>query len=109
MFLANFGPDKDIGTTGDIFYNYAYFNPAYFWPGKSGRSSLIYADPRDLIEQSKKTPYVFEGDIVIRSLRQVYGFYFSGLPPVFWSNVDAHLTISHNKIYDNSYMVLWYK
>jgi hypothetical protein len=109
MFLANFGPDKDIGTTGDIFYNYAYFNPAYFWPGKSGRSSLIYADPRDLIEQSKKTPYVFEGGIVIRSLRQVYGFYFSGLSPVFWSNVDAHLTISHNKIYDNSYMVLWCK
>jgi hypothetical protein len=109
MFLANFDPDKDIGTTGDIFYNYAYFNPAYFWPGKPGRSSLIYADPRDLIEQSKKIPYVFEGDIVIRSLRQVYGFYFSGLSPVFWSNVDAHLTISHSRIYDNSYMILWCK
>jgi hypothetical protein len=109
MFLANFGPDKDIGTTGDIFYDYAYFNPTYFWPGKSGRSSLIYADPRDLIEQSKKIPYVFEGDIVVRSLRQVYGFYFSGLSPVFWSNVDAHLTISHSRIYDNGYMILWCK
>jgi hypothetical protein len=109
MFLANFGPDKDIGTTGDIFYDYAYFNPVYFWPGKPGRSSLIYADPRDLIEQSKKIPYVFEGDIVIRSLRQVYGFYFSDLSPVFWSNVDAHLTISHSKIYDNGYMILWCK
>jgi len=109
MFLANFGPDKDIGTTGDIFYNYAYFNPAYFWPGKPGRSSLIYADPQDLIERSKKIPYVFEGDIVIRSLRQVYGFYFSGLSPVFWSNVDAHLTISHSRIYDNGYMILWCK
>jgi hypothetical protein len=108
-FLANLGPDKEISTTGDLYYDYAMFNPSYFWPGKVGRSLLIYASPQDLIEQSKKIPYVFGGEVVVRSSKQVFGLYFSGLSPSFWKSVDKHLAEQHNRIYDNGNMLLWFK
>jgi hypothetical protein len=108
-FLAIFGPDKDISTTSDIFYDYAFFNPSYFWPGKAGRSLPIYATPQDLIEQSRRIPYIFESDIAVRSSKQVFGLYFSGLSPDFWKNVDNHLAENRNKIYDNGYMLMWSK
>jgi|GEM_PF-3925986 len=108
-FLTNFGPDKDVSTTGDIFYDYAIFNPSYFWPGKAGRSLLIYTSPQELVEQSKKVPYVFEGDIAIRSSKQVFGLYFSGLSPYFWKSVDHHLAEQRNKVYDNGNMLIWSK
>jgi hypothetical protein len=108
-FSANFGPDKGISTTGDIFYNYAIFNPSYFWPGKIGTSLLIYYTPQDLIKQSQRTPYVFEGDIAIRSSKQMFDFYFSGLSPDFWGKIDNNLAVNRNKIYDNNYMLIWSK
>jgi hypothetical protein len=108
-FLANLGPDKEISTTGDLYYDYAMFNPSYFWPGKVGRSLLIYASPQDLIEQSKKIPYVFGGEVIVRSSKQVFGLYFSGLSPSFWKSVDKHLTEQRNRIYDDGNMSLWSK
>jgi hypothetical protein len=108
-FLTNFAPDKDVSTTGDIFYDYAIFNPSYFWPGKAGRSLLIYASPQELVRQSKEVPYVFEGDVAIRSSKQVFGLYFSGLSPDFWKSVDYHLAKQRNKVYDNGNMLIWSK
>ena len=107
MFLTYFGQDKEISTTSDIFYDYTYFNPSYFWPGKAGRSLLIYSSPETLIEQSKKVPYVFHGDVAIRSFRQTIGFHFSGLSPSFWKEVDYSLSQNRYKIYDNYYMAMW--
>jgi hypothetical protein len=106
-FLASFGRDKEISTTGDISYDYAYFNPSYFWPGKTGRTLLIYATPEALIEQSKKVHYIFLGDIAIRSFKQTIDLYFSGLPPDFWKKVDESMAQNRNKIYDNRHMWLW--
>jgi hypothetical protein len=108
-FLTNFGPDKDVSTTGDIFYDYVIFNPSYFWPGKAGRSLLIYTSPQELVGQSRKVPYVFEGDVAIRSSKQVFGLYFSGLSPDFWKRVDYHLAEQRNKVYDNGNMLIWSK
>jgi len=108
-FLANFGLSQNISTTGDIFYDYAIFNPSYFWPGKSGTSLLIYYTPQDLIQKSQRIPYVFEGDSVIRSSKQVFDFYFWGLSPDFWEKIDNNLAINRNKIYDNNYMLIWSK
>jgi hypothetical protein len=108
-FLTNFAPDKDVSTTGDIFYDYAIFNPSYFWPGKTGRILLIYVSPQELVEQSKEIPYVFEGDVAIRSSKQVFGLYFSGLSPDFWKSVDYNLAKQRNKVYDNGNMLIWSK
>jgi hypothetical protein len=108
-FLTNFAPDKDVSTTGEIFYDYAIFNPSYFWHGKTGRSLLIYVSPQELVEQSKEIPYVFEGDVAIRSSKQVFGLYFSGLSPDFWKSVDYNLAKQRNKVYDNGNMLIWSK
>jgi len=99
----------DISTTGDLFYSYAYFNPTYFWPGKVGRINLIFEDSGAIIKQFKVIPYVFQGNIVIRSHSQTFHIYQDlGLSLDFLARIDENLNSYRSRIFENGFFVLYF-